>query len=83
MGASLCGRRVLSRVRLSDNLAGWSPARNACLRFRDSVKKVEWAAGVASHQAIIDALRAGRVRAAGRELRAHIESHRARVETAT
>jgi DNA-binding FadR family transcriptional regulator len=52
-------------------------------RFRESVKRAEWVDGVASHQTIIDALRAGRVRAAERELRAHIESHRARVETAT
>ena len=52
-------------------------------RFRESVKRAEWVDGVDSHQAILDALRGGRVRAAERELRAHIESHRARVETAT
>lgn len=49
-------------------------------RFRESVKQAEWGVGVASHQKIIDDLRAGRVRQAGRELRSHIESHRARVE---
>jgi GntR family transcriptional repressor for pyruvate dehydrogenase complex len=49
-------------------------------RFRESVKQAEWGVGVASHQKIIDDLRAGRVRQAGRELRGHIESHRARVE---
>jgi GntR family transcriptional repressor for pyruvate dehydrogenase complex len=52
-------------------------------RFRESVKRAEWVDGVASHQTIIDALRAGRVRTAEREPRAHIESHRAHVETAT
>lgn len=49
-------------------------------RFRESVKQAEWDVGVASHQKIIDDLRIGRVGHAGRELRAHIESHRARVE---
>lgn len=52
-------------------------------RFRESVKRAEWADGVASHQAILDALRAGRVRAAECEIKAHIESHRARLELAT
>jgi len=52
-------------------------------RFRESVKKAEWVDGLASHQTIIDALRAGRVRVAEFELRTHIESHRARVEMAT
>lgn len=49
-------------------------------RFRESVKKGEWAKGVESHQRIIDSLRAGRVAEAEREVRAHIESHRGRWE---
>lgn len=51
-------------------------------RFRESVKAAEWQSGVESHQRIIDALSAGRVREAERVLRIHIESHRARLETA-
>jgi hypothetical protein len=46
-------------------------------------RKARWLDHVASDQTIIVALRASRLRAAGRELRAHIESHRARVERAT
>ena len=47
-------------------------------QFRESVKKAEWSHGIDSHQAIIDALKEGRVRDASRELRSHIESHRLR-----
>lgn len=47
-------------------------------RFRESVKKGEWAKGIASHQAIIDDLSLGRVDDAETRLRAHIESHRGR-----
>ena len=50
-------------------------------RFRESVKKAEWSAGIESHQRIIDSLKAGRVREADQELRTHIESHRDRLET--
>jgi GntR family transcriptional repressor for pyruvate dehydrogenase complex len=48
-------------------------------RFRESVKKAEWATGIASHQRIIDALQADRVREADQELRAHIASHHERL----
>jgi GntR family transcriptional repressor for pyruvate dehydrogenase complex len=44
-------------------------------RFRESVKKAEWKAGIEGHQRIIDALRAGDLETAAGELRAHIESH--------
>jgi GntR family transcriptional regulator, transcriptional repressor for pyruvate dehydrogenase complex len=44
-------------------------------RFRESVKKGEWKAGVASHQRLIDALRDRHLDAAGEELRIHIQSH--------
>jgi GntR family transcriptional repressor for pyruvate dehydrogenase complex len=46
--------------------------------FRESVKKAEWSDGIESHQRVIDALMAGRVKAADQELRTHIESHRDR-----
>lgn len=49
-------------------------------RFRESVKRAEWSRGIDSHQRIIDALKAGRVREADQELRIHIESHRERLE---
>ncbi|MFO0907337.1 MAG: FCD domain-containing protein [Isosphaeraceae bacterium] len=52
-------------------------------RFRESVKKGEWAEGIATHQQVIDALRDGQVRQAERTLRAHIEAHRQRLESAT
>ncbi len=45
-------------------------------RFRESVVKGQWAEGVASHQRIIEALKAGQVNEADREVREHIESHR-------
>jgi GntR family transcriptional regulator, transcriptional repressor for pyruvate dehydrogenase complex len=48
-------------------------------RFRESVKKAEWSGGIESHQRVIDALKAGRVQEADRELRKHIESHRGRM----
>jgi GntR family transcriptional repressor for pyruvate dehydrogenase complex len=48
-------------------------------RFRESVKKAEWSAGVASHQRIIDSLGESRVREADQELRTHIASHRERL----
>ena len=47
-------------------------------RFRESVNKAEWSHGIDSHQTIIDALKAGRVRDASGELRSHIQSHRLR-----
>lgn len=51
-------------------------------RFHESLKKAQWEAGIEGHQRIIDALRDGRVPEADRELRAHIESHCERLETA-
>src|SRR5262245_54352560 len=48
-------------------------------RFRESIKKAEWAKGIESHQLIIDALRDGRVEDAEGRLRVHIESHRNRL----
>jgi DNA-binding FadR family transcriptional regulator len=51
-------------------------------RFRQSMMPSEWPAGIRSHQRIIDALRAGRVREAEREVRGHVESHRTRLELA-
>jgi DNA-binding GntR family transcriptional regulator len=48
-------------------------------RFRESVKKGEWSKGIASHQFIIDALRAGNVAEAEARLRTHIESHKQRL----
>ena len=47
-------------------------------RFRESIKKAEWAKGIESHQLIIDALRDGRVEERSL-LRVHIESHRDRL----
>lgn len=44
-------------------------------RFRESVKRAEWKAGIESHQRIIDALRDQKVEEAIDELRQHIESH--------
>lgn len=48
-------------------------------RFRESVKKAEWKAGVESHQSLVDHLSKGRVESATAELRTHIESHRERI----
>ncbi len=48
-------------------------------RFRESIKKAEWAKGIDSHQRIIDALRHDRVEEGEKWLRVHIESHRGRV----
>ncbi|MDA1164587.1 MAG: GntR family transcriptional regulator [Planctomycetota bacterium] len=48
-------------------------------QFRDSVKKAEWKAGIASHQQIIDDLRDQKVERAALELTSHIESHRQRI----
>ncbi len=48
-------------------------------RFRESIKKAEWAKGIDGHQHIIDALRQGRVEDSEKCLRVHIESHRGRV----
>ena len=48
-------------------------------RFRESVNKAGWKAGVESHQLIVDELAKGRVAAASAELRKHIESHKERI----
>ncbi len=47
--------------------------------FRESVKKAQWKAGTESHQRLIDALRDGKIKIAGNELRQHIEFHKTRV----
>lgn len=44
-------------------------------RFRESVKKAGWKAGLEGHRRLVDHLAAGRVEAATEELRSHIESH--------
>ena len=51
-------------------------------RFRDSVKKAEWKAGIDSHQRIIDDLKSQNVTRAAAELRRHIESHKDRLDSA-
>jgi len=48
-------------------------------RFRDSVKKAEWKAGIESHRQIINDLRNRKVDRAVKELKSHIESHRQRI----
>ncbi len=48
-------------------------------RFRESVRKAEWKAGIESHQHIVDLLNKGKARQAANELRTHIESHRQRL----
>jgi DNA-binding FadR family transcriptional regulator len=48
-------------------------------RFRESVKKAEWRAGIESHLRLVEHLHEGRVEAARAELRQHIESHRERM----
>jgi GntR family transcriptional regulator, transcriptional repressor for pyruvate dehydrogenase complex len=48
-------------------------------RFRESINKAGWKAGVESHQLIVDELAKGRVAAATAELRKHIESHKERI----
>jgi GntR family transcriptional repressor for pyruvate dehydrogenase complex len=48
-------------------------------RFRESVNKAGWKAGVESHQRLVDELATGRVAAATIELRQHIESHKERI----
>lgn len=48
-------------------------------RFRESVKKAEWKAGIEGHERIIDALRDQDVTRASAELREHIESHIPRI----
>jgi DNA-binding FadR family transcriptional regulator len=52
-------------------------------RFRESVGKADWQAGIESHQRVIDALRAGQLAAARKELQQHIEWHQERKEDAT
>jgi DNA-binding FadR family transcriptional regulator len=48
-------------------------------RFRESVKKAEWKAGIESHRRLVDLLVAGQVSDATDELRKHIESHKGRL----
>jgi DNA-binding FadR family transcriptional regulator len=49
-------------------------------RFRESVGKADWKSGIESHQRVIDALRAGKLAAAGKELQQHIQWHQERME---
>ena len=49
-------------------------------RFRDSVKKAEWKEGIKSHQRLINDLRDQNLEQATDELKAHIESHRHRIQ---
>lgn len=51
-------------------------------RFRESVKKAEWQGGIEDHERIVESLEAGQLRVAERRLRAHIESHRGRLNVA-
>lgn len=53
------------------------------LRFRESVKRVEWQEVIESHQQIIDALADGTLDEACTVLRNHIDSHRQRMEAAS
>ena len=53
------------------------------LRFRESVKRVEWREVIESHQQIIDALANGTLDEACKVLRNHIDSHRQRMEAAS
>ena len=46
------------------------------LRFRESVKKAAWMAGIEGHRRIIDALKDQDLKTACDELRRHIEHHR-------
>ncbi len=48
-------------------------------RFRESVKRAEWQAGIESHGRLVDLLATGRVTEATDELRKHIESHKGRL----
>jgi GntR family transcriptional repressor for pyruvate dehydrogenase complex len=48
-------------------------------RFRESVKKAGWKAGVESHRRLVDHLAAGNLDKATSELRKHIESHQERL----
>ncbi len=48
-------------------------------RFRESVSKAQWKRGVESHQHLLDALAAGQLEAAERELLSHIQSHKKRM----
>ncbi|MFM7150099.1 MAG: FadR/GntR family transcriptional regulator [Gemmataceae bacterium] len=45
-------------------------------RFRESVNRAEWRAGIESHQRLVDLLVSGKVPEAVAELREHIESHK-------
>lgn len=47
------------------------------LRFRESVRQAEWQDRADSHQRMIDFLRDGKLTRACREMRQHIESHKA------
>jgi GntR family transcriptional regulator, transcriptional repressor for pyruvate dehydrogenase complex len=49
-------------------------------QFRDSVKKAEWKEGIKSHQRLINDLRDQNLERATEELKAHIESHRHRIQ---
>ena len=48
-------------------------------RFRESVKRAQWKAGIESHRKIVELLASGDVPSAAAELRTHIESHKERI----
>lgn len=52
-------------------------------RFRESVRRAERSAGIASHERILSHLLDGRVAEARTEMRTHIESHKQRLELPT
>lgn len=48
-------------------------------KFREGIKMAEWKLGIASHQRILESLKARDVQSAEQELKTHIESHRGRL----
>lgn len=71
-------RTLLEASRLAPMIAFGEMLQVFFHKFRDSVKKAEWEEAVASHQRIVDALRAKKVNKVISELKQHIESHRHR-----
>jgi len=73
-------RKLLEASGLSPLIAFGDLLQIFFLRFRESVRAVEWTKAVAGHQHLLDLLKAGRVAKATEELKAHIESHRERMQ---
>lgn len=48
-------------------------------RFRESIKRADWADGAESHRRLVDYLAKSKLTAATTELRKHIESHKERI----